>query len=160
MRRHWDMAIASSQLGVCCCNKLSIDHEGLSMGRSIRSDEPWHPTKSRAQTPKKVAVCDEFAETSMQMTELCVSCCVKSLPTAAQRQPHDSIHPQQSGQPPGRQCAPREPFLDDPYFEEGRRFVSKRGRQFCFVLNNYVDIDVDEVMDDLPTGHAHQRGGL
>jgi putative transcriptional regulator len=45
-----------------------------------------------------------------------------------------------------------EPFLDDPYF--GRKVVllcehNEEG-SFGFVLNNYVDIDVDEVMDDLP----------
>ena len=45
-----------------------------------------------------------------------------------------------------------EPFLDDPYF--GRKVVllcehNEEG-SFGFVLNNFVDIDVDEVMDDLP----------
>lgn len=45
-----------------------------------------------------------------------------------------------------------EPFLDDPYF--GRKVVllcehNDEG-SFGFVLNNFVDIDVDEVMDDLP----------
>lgn len=45
-----------------------------------------------------------------------------------------------------------EPFLDDPYF--GRKVVllcehNDEG-SFGFVLNNFVDIDVDEVMDELP----------
>jgi len=45
-----------------------------------------------------------------------------------------------------------EPFLEDPYF--GRKVVllcehNDEG-SFGFVLNNYIDIDVDEVMDDLP----------
>ena len=45
-----------------------------------------------------------------------------------------------------------EPFLDDPYF--GRKVVllcehNEEG-SFGFVLNNFGDIDVDEVMDDLP----------
>lgn len=49
-----------------------------------------------------------------------------------------------------------EPFLDDPYF--GRKVVllcehNEEG-SFGFVLNNYVDIDVDEVMDDLPKLNA------
>ncbi|MDA0939523.1 MAG: YqgE/AlgH family protein [Bacteroidetes bacterium] len=60
---------------------------------------------------------------------------------------------------PSNQASPRagnvllsEPFLDDPYF--GRKVVllcehNEEG-SFGFVLNNFVDIDVDEVMDDLP----------
>ena len=60
---------------------------------------------------------------------------------------------------PSNQALPRagnvllsEPFLDDPYF--GRKVVllcehNEEG-SFGFVLNNFVDIDVDEVMDDLP----------
>ena len=49
-----------------------------------------------------------------------------------------------------------EPFLDDPYF--GRKVVllcehNEEG-SFGFVLNNFVDIDVDEVMDDLPKLNA------
>ncbi len=60
---------------------------------------------------------------------------------------------------PNNQAVPKagnvllsEPFLDDPYF--GRKVVllcehNEEG-SFGFVLNNFVDIDVDEVMDDLP----------
>lgn len=60
---------------------------------------------------------------------------------------------------PSNQALPRagnvllsEPFLDDPYF--GRKVVllcehNEEG-SFGFVLNNFVDIDVDEVMDDMP----------
>jgi putative transcriptional regulator len=60
---------------------------------------------------------------------------------------------------PNNQAVPKagnvllsEPFLDDPYF--GRKVVllcehNEEGT-FGFVLNNFVDIDVDEVMDDLP----------
>tara|TARA_B110000003_G_scaffold126493_2_gene128551 strand:+ start:6010 stop:6588 length:579 start_codon:yes stop_codon:yes gene_type:complete len=49
-----------------------------------------------------------------------------------------------------------EPFLDDPYF--GRKVVllcehNDEG-SFGFVLNNFVDIDVDEVMDELPKLHT------
>ena len=88
----------------------------------------------------------------MQMTELCVSCCVKGFPTAAQRQPHDSIHTSNQANPQAGNVLLSEPFLDDPYF--GRKVVllcehNEEG-SFGFVLNNYVDIDVDEVMDDLP----------
>jgi len=46
-----------------------------------------------------------------------------------------------------------EPFMDDPYF--GRKVVllcehNEEG-SFGFVLNNYIDIDLNEVMDDLPS---------
>lgn len=49
-----------------------------------------------------------------------------------------------------------EPFLDDPYF--GRKVVllcehNDEG-SFGFVLNNFVDIDVDEVLDELPKLHT------
>lgn len=45
-----------------------------------------------------------------------------------------------------------EPFMDDPYF--GRKVVllcehNDEG-SFGFVLNNYVDVSLNEVMDDLP----------
>ena len=45
-----------------------------------------------------------------------------------------------------------EPFMDDPYF--GRKVVllcehDDEG-SFGFVLNNYVDVSLNEVMDDLP----------
>lgn len=49
-----------------------------------------------------------------------------------------------------------EPFMNDPYF--GRKVVllcehNEEG-SFGFVLNNYVDIEVGEVMDDLPNIEA------
>ena len=49
-----------------------------------------------------------------------------------------------------------EPFLDDPYF--GRKVVllcehNDEG-SFGFVLNNFIDIDVDEVMEELPKLNA------
>jgi putative transcriptional regulator len=60
---------------------------------------------------------------------------------------------------PSNQAQPRagnvllsEPFLEDPYF--GRKVVllceHNADGSFGFVLNNFVDIDVDEVMEDLP----------
>ena len=91
----------------CCATNCRLTMKARPWGVPSARMRHGTPPKAGRKRPRKSQSVIELAETSMQMTELCVSCCVKSLPTAAQRQPHDSIHPQQSGQPPGRQCAPQ-----------------------------------------------------
>ena len=60
--------------------------------------------------------------------------------------------PSNNAQPESGDILLSEPFLDDPYF--GRKVVllcehNDEG-SFGFVLNNFIDIDVDEVMEELP----------
>lgn len=45
-----------------------------------------------------------------------------------------------------------EPFLDDPYFKRTVILLCEHNDEgsFGFVLNNYIDIELDKVMDDLP----------
>lgn len=83
------------------------------------------------------------------MTELCQDFVVQPC--------LDNIHmirftPTDQATPKAGDVLLSEPFLDDPYF--GRKVVllcehNEEG-SFGFVLNNYVDIQMDEVMDDLP----------
>jgi putative transcriptional regulator len=46
-----------------------------------------------------------------------------------------------------------EPFLDDPYFKRTVILLCEHNEEgsFGFVLNNYIDIELDQVMDELPT---------
>jgi putative transcriptional regulator len=64
--------------------------------------------------------------------------------------------PSNNAQPESGDILLSEPFLDDPYF--GRKVVllcehNDEG-SFGFVLNNFIDIDVDEVMEELPKLNA------
>ena len=89
----------------------------------------------------------------MQMTELCeeIHIVLHDDPCT----PHSRMirfTPNNEASPEAGKVLLSEPFLDDPYF--GRKVVllcehNEEG-SFGFVLNNFVDIDVDEVMDDLP----------
>ena len=46
-----------------------------------------------------------------------------------------------------------EPFLDDPYFKRTVILLCEHNEEgsFGFVLNNYIDIELDQVMEELPT---------
>ncbi len=81
----------------------------------------------------------------MQMTELC-----KELSIMIRFTPENQALPEAGD------VLLSEPFMDDPYF--GRKVVllcehNEEG-SFGFVLNNYIDIDLNEVMDDLPALQA------
>lgn len=45
-----------------------------------------------------------------------------------------------------------EPFLDDPYFKRTVVLICEHNEEgsFGFVLNNYVDFELDEIIDELP----------
>ncbi|MCB0761901.1 MAG: YqgE/AlgH family protein [Flavobacteriales bacterium] len=45
-----------------------------------------------------------------------------------------------------------EPFLDDPYFKRTVILVCEHNEEgsFGFVLNNYIDVELDQIMDGLP----------
>ena len=46
-----------------------------------------------------------------------------------------------------------EPFLNDPYFKRTVILLCEHNDEgtFGFVLNNYIDVELDQVMDDMPT---------
>jgi len=45
-----------------------------------------------------------------------------------------------------------EPFLNDPYFRRTVIFLCEHNHEgsFGFVLNNYIDVELDQIMDDMP----------
>jgi len=45
-----------------------------------------------------------------------------------------------------------EPFLDDPYFKRTVVLICEHNEEgsFGFVLNNFIDFDIEEVIDDIP----------
>jgi putative transcriptional regulator len=46
-----------------------------------------------------------------------------------------------------------EPFLNDPYFRRTVIFLCEHNTEgsFGFVLNNYIDVDLDQIMENMPT---------
>ncbi|MEZ4798407.1 MAG: YqgE/AlgH family protein [Flavobacteriales bacterium] len=45
-----------------------------------------------------------------------------------------------------------EPFLDDPYFKRTVVLLCEHNHEgsFGFVLNNYIDVNLDQIVDDMP----------
>jgi len=45
-----------------------------------------------------------------------------------------------------------EPFLNDPYFKRTVIFLCEHNEEgsFGFVLNNYIDVDLDQIMENMP----------
>jgi putative transcriptional regulator len=45
-----------------------------------------------------------------------------------------------------------EPFLNDPYFRRTVIFLCEHNTEgsFGFVLNNYIDVDLDQIMENMP----------
>ena len=69
---------------------------------------------------------------------------------------------------PGPQSSPRrgdlllsEPFLDDPYFGRKGVLICEIGEQgtFGFVLNNFVDIDLNQIAQEIPAGYGRVSVG-
>jgi putative transcriptional regulator len=46
-----------------------------------------------------------------------------------------------------------EPFLNDPYFKRTVIFLCEHNQEgsFGFVLNNYINIDLEQIMENMPT---------
>lgn len=49
-----------------------------------------------------------------------------------------------------------EPFLNDPYFRRTVIFLCEHNQEgsFGFVLNNYIDVELDQIMDNMPRHHG------
>lgn len=60
----------------------------------------------------------------------------------------DNIHEPQRGR-----LLISEPFLDDPYFKRTVVLLCEHNERgsFGFVLNRYIDIGVDEILEDMPS---------
>ena len=140
---------ASCQVGVrLVVNKLSADQGSAVTSAACGGLQAVHPSVPNTQMAIHVfALCIIVANDGT-----CPKFSVLSLPTHPSDCAHDSIHTQNQATPQAGNVLLSEPFLDDPYF--GRKVVllcehNEEG-SFVFVLNNFVDIDVDEVMDELP----------
>ncbi len=50
-----------------------------------------------------------------------------------------------------------EPFLDDPYFKRMVILLCEHNEEgsFGFVLNNYIDVGLDKIIDDMPPFNTH-----
>lgn len=50
-----------------------------------------------------------------------------------------------------------EPFLDDPYFKRMVILLCEHNEEgsFGFVLNNYIDVGLDKIIDDMPPFDTH-----
>ena len=60
--------------------------------------------------------------------------------------------PKSNVQPQRGQVLLSEPFLNDPYFRRTVIFLCEHNPEgsFGFVLNNYIDVDLDQIMENMP----------
>lgn len=64
-----------------------------------------------------------------------------------------NLAPDNNAQPTKGQVLLAEPFLNDPYFRRTVIFLCEHNQEgsFGFVLNNYIDVELDQIMDNMPT---------
>lgn len=62
------------------------------------------------------------------------------------------LTPDQSIRPERGRVLLSEPFLSDPYFRRTVIFLCEHNEEgsFGFVLNNYIDVDLDQIMENMP----------
>ncbi len=63
-----------------------------------------------------------------------------------------NITPDPGIQPKKGQLLLSEPFLNDPYFKRTVIFLCEHNDEgsFGFVLNNYIDVELDQIMENMP----------
>ena len=62
------------------------------------------------------------------------------------------LTPESNLQPRKGQVLLSEPFLNDPYFRRTVIFLCEHNDEgsFGFVLNNYIDVELDQIMENMP----------
>jgi putative transcriptional regulator len=62
------------------------------------------------------------------------------------------LSPDPNIQPSKGQVLLAEPFLSDPYFRRTVIFLCEHNKEgsFGFVLNNYIDVELDQIMENMP----------
>lgn len=62
------------------------------------------------------------------------------------------LSPDPNVQPSKGQVLLAEPFLSDPYFRRTVIFLCEHNKEgsFGFVLNNYIDVELDQIMENMP----------
>lgn len=62
------------------------------------------------------------------------------------------LSPDSETRPVKGQVLLAEPFLNDPYFRRTVIFLCEHNNDgsFGFVLNNYIDVELDQIMEDMP----------
>lgn len=62
------------------------------------------------------------------------------------------LKPDNTIRPERGQVLLSEPFLNDPYFRRTVIFLCEHNQEgsFGFVLNNYIDVHLDQIMDNMP----------
>ncbi len=62
------------------------------------------------------------------------------------------LKPDSTIRPERGQVLLSEPFLNDPYFKRTVIFLCEHNDEgsFGFVLNNYIDVDLDQIMENMP----------
>ena len=63
-----------------------------------------------------------------------------------------NLAPDNNAQPVKGQVLLAEPFLNDPYFRRTVIFLCEHNQEgsFGFVLNNYIEVELDQIMDNMP----------
>jgi putative transcriptional regulator len=66
------------------------------------------------------------------------------------------LAPDNTVKPERGQVLLSEPFLSDPYFRRTVIFLCEHNLEgsFGFVLNNYIDVELDQIMDNMPQHHS------
>lgn len=61
--------------------------------------------------------------------------------------------PDKNTQPTKGQVLLSEPFLNDPYFKRTVIFLCEHNKEgsFGFVLNNYIDVELEQIMENMPS---------
>lgn len=64
-----------------------------------------------------------------------------------------SFAPDENAHPIKGQVLLAEPFLADPYFKRTVIFLCEHNTEgsFGFVLNNYIDVELDQIMENMPS---------
>ena len=63
------------------------------------------------------------------------------------------LGPDKNLRPQKGQVLLAEPFLNDPYFRRTVIFLCEHNTEgsFGFVLNNYIDVDLEQIMENMPS---------
>jgi putative transcriptional regulator len=63
------------------------------------------------------------------------------------------LGPDKNAKPQKGQVLLAEPFLNDPYFRRTVIFLCEHNTEgsFGFVLNNYIDVDLEQIMENMPS---------